>query len=309
MKKKKLLLISVLILSIVALFTGGVIARYIEENVYGNNEVSQEDFFFTTDLMHNEYTDLNEESTNTLSVPVYGEVENTDRLVFSIINYYDDLRINSQQIRYTIKIEDTNDSVNYSVMQNSSVIDSSEDDVTSSELTIGIDSNALNPATKVKQDFKVAATGDVSVDTTVTVTISATAPFQKTLKIIFELHPDLSGVRYKIEDAPGNLYVELVIMNGEAEAINSISGEDIFIDVSAVAGELLVDESNSGIAYTIAGGKNYPDQIEVTSTINHDGSFSVLFFKTNTNLNYSTPETLIVKDGNSDYNITLTSKK
>ena len=52
MKKKKLLLISVLILSIVALFTGGVIARYIEENVYGNNEVSQEDFFFTTDLMH-----------------------------------------------------------------------------------------------------------------------------------------------------------------------------------------------------------------------------------------------------------------
>lgn len=281
--------------------TSGAIAKYVNQESYINNQVTQEDFFFTTDLMHNEYGDLNDTSTNVLEIPVYGNVVGTERLVFSVINYYDELRINTQEIDYEITVSDDNDSVSYSLYHN----EVGNTNVYSGTQQLGIDSTAANPPVIETHKYKLSASGEISEDTTVTVTIKALSPFKKELKIIYHLYPDLTGVYYKIEDAIGNLYAEVKVMNANPNPINQ-DEESIIINIADVSyGMLLVDETNPNIKFNIETGDIYPRSIIVTKVIAYDGSYSLIFFKTDVSQNYSVEEQELNPNASGDYVINI----
>lgn len=298
MKKGKIIaLVCTLLLTISAAFTG-VFAKYIYEAIYGGNQATLEDFFFTTDLMHNSYSDLNDEYTNELTVPVYGTVEDSNRLAFKVINYYDILRVNTQQITYKLNLKATqyNDngtttdvSSNYSIIQ---TIDSVETTKASgTEYKIGKNTTEVDPTPLAEEhSFKIRTNSSVNYvvnyKTNIQLTIAASHPFKKTLTINYDLYPDVKGIDVRIQDAPGVLYAELVIENNDSK----IEGMSIVVSLDLITdGTLLFDSSNPKVTPTYGGTypTQYPTQLTINTTINQDGSFSLILFKTDITQDYS----------------------
>ena len=207
MKKTKIwILICTVLVGLTAIF-GGVYAKYVHDKNL-ENEVHLKNFYFTTDLMHNKYEDLNDSSSNELTIPIYGTVEDENRLSFKVINYYDSLRINEEVINFevTLKVTQYND-------------DDSTTDVTANyEL---IDSGApylLEKGVSDEEVFKVNAKSGfekVNYKTNVKVLIESQKPYKKKLEINYDLYPEAKGVDCKISDATSVMYAQLIIENNE----------------------------------------------------------------------------------------------
>lgn len=298
MKKTKIwILICTVLVGLTAIF-GGVYAKYVHDKNL-ENEVHLKNFYFTTDLMHNKYEDLNDSSSNELTIPIYGTVEDENRLSFKVINYYDSLRINEEVINFevTLKVTQYND-------------DESTTDVTANyEL---IDSGApysLEKGVSDEEVFKVNAKSGfekVNYKTNVKVLIESQKPYKKKLEINYDLYPEAKGVDCKISDATSVMYAQLIIENNE-DNITSEATFRVELDVLK-EGKIYYDQSNKNVKAIYGNNlSSFPTSLEINVNINQDGSFSLILFKKDITKDYSSIELVCSKtteDGKTVYVIT-----
>ena len=97
--KRKYAVYAVILLTLLSFgLVSGVLAKYVVEKNY-NVEFESGKFYFTVDLLG----DTNELSELTPIYNLYGA--DTKEINFSVQNYFDELRINENDIKYDIKME------------------------------------------------------------------------------------------------------------------------------------------------------------------------------------------------------------
>jgi len=279
-KKSKGKVMSLLLVIGIALvcLVGGIAARYIHSEDYRGNQVGAKDFYFGIDVLTTGDSDENRVLEREFGL--YGSDQT--QFHFSVQNFFDSLRVNQEDISYTISCAGA-------VLKHDSGTVSS-----GSEFT-------LTAGSQQSHAFWIEMT-DPNDGDTATVTVSSSSPYRKEMTLRVIAHPQSYPVLYRIEDAPGRNYAKLVVMAGIA-----VEAQTLDIDWSAVntpeAGNVLqIDTTNTYIITAddldldgqntdLSATGSYLSSATNTVKIKENGSIAVYFFKTDTAADYSQEDT------------------
>lgn len=296
--RRVLLSVLALVLAVTSVTVGVTLARYAKEDKTPGS-VSAEEFYFTSDLLG----DTNESDSLTRNIKIHGGGEMD--LLFTVQNYFDELRITETDILYTVTVETT-----ATVQTDGYTLYCGENATGNSytgTLAKGVKSN---DSFKLHLKEKAYANGDK-----ITVKIKSTEPYTKELVLEFELYTYSHDVMYYIEDKPGAAYAELVVM-----ANVPVSAEAIKIDwsnINQTANVLQIDTTN---IYLYAAGDpvNLPEINDPAKAANgclttatcmcemkEMQSISIYFFKTDASKDYSTSGDVGLDMTNGVYTVTI----
>ena len=156
-----------------------------EQYDYG---VTAEKFYFTVDLLG----DTNTVESLQKSFDLYGGASH--ELPFCVQNFFDEKRINDSQITYTVKIDTAN----------STYAGASLGDLQSSY--------TFTAGAKESQKFVLKINTGYQEGDSVSVIVSSSAPYEKTMTLTFVLHHFTSEVSYRVVDQAGSSTASLIIM-------------------------------------------------------------------------------------------------
>lgn len=266
-------IVMVSIISIVAISTFTVVlAKYIRTRDYTINFESGK-FYFTVDLLG----DTNDIESLTGEYDLYGGDEK--EIIFNVQNFFDELRINKDNIKYNISYEITNPAgKSYDLAQ---LKNSDGNVITTEERTLIGDTKSFNKYTLTLPE-------GYANGTVVTVTISSVTPYTKTMKLVFNLHNYEHLIGYYVNDSSGDIAIlaELFItFNLNVD----VSVNEIIIDwssINATSNVIQLDESNPDVTPIDDGGEYY-SKAKINRDVTAGESITIYFFKTDTTKNYS----------------------
>lgn len=274
-KNKKLpIYISIIGSLVVCLSIGGVsFAKYYAERYLGEQEVIAKEFYFTVDLLG----DTNNLTQSSKSFDLYGDKEKT--IDFSVRNYFDSLRVNTTEFNYNVNVNVLNDLDYEPILVSASTND-----------------NYFAHDVKEDENYTITFPSGFENGTKVVVNINSSSPYVKEMELIFNLYNYESAVTYKVDDKSGSPYASLLIYCNE-----NIKEKEILIDWSSInstANVFQIDMTNSYILdgnefITNAVDENigYLTKAYNTISINQGEVIEILFFKANSNLDYSMDNT------------------
>ena len=280
--KSKVMIICFSFIAFVLLLVSGIsTAKYYNEKYYPS-VVASENFYFTIDLLGNTNTDDSLVKTYHL----YGG--DSKSIDFNIQNYFDELRITSNDVLFNISIEGSE----------------------ASRATLTCSKNTLSKNTLDKAQCHLEISEGYANLGEVHVVIKSTSPYVKTMKLIFVLHSYAEVVECTINDSDSSLYAEVVISSNIY-----IDDKHLSIDYSSINATeniLRVDMTNPYVkddANTNNPGDSFLKKIVITSEINPGQSVSINFYKKDISVDYSSLHielTSTIVDGNIYYVVTLT---
>lgn len=290
--KKWILTLTILICILSMSLVGGILAKYIDDKEE-NIEVSSSKFYFTVDLLG----DTNDLSSLGETYDLYGGDQKA--IDFNVQNYFDELRINKDNVTYNVSIKVTG-TCNAALKKGDEVVSGTE--------SVG---NTITGNTK-KQDKFTIIMDNYSNDAVVEITVKSTAPYTKTMIIKFILHTFDSKVQYYINDNVDSIYAELIIIANVDIPLSTNYIEIDWSQVNASSNALQVDSTNLDITVTyenvVIDEVNYSigKSAKVTKEQLYAGeAISILFFKQDITKNYSHALTNVSLSGNT-YTITIT---
>ena len=292
-KKAMTALLIVLGIALVC-FVGVIAAKYLSSTSFSGNQIGAKDFYFTIDTFLEDTKDENELVEK--SVNLYGSGQQS--YTFSVLNYYDALRVNQQDITFTTTYR-ASGSINASLTSN------------------GADANGgsfqLNGEDAASHQFTVTFIDGVTDGDWVEVTVTSSAPYEKVMKLIVYYNPQEYKVLYRVEDEPGKTYSKLVVTTSVAIEKNSLTID--WSDVNATENALQIDTTDTDILLQSHIASNYQindvtKEYMVRATndnaITADGSISIYFFKADPSKNYSILDTEAVEISAGTYQINIT---
>ena len=286
---KRILILSVVLLLAVGL-TVGTVAKYVREQQH-KNILAGEAFYFTVDHLGN----TNTESSLHKTVELFGG--GTHVLPFAVQNFFDELRVTSADVSYTVAL-----------------------DPSSTYGGASLDKNAagytLAGGSAREESFVLTVNAGYDEGDTVVVRVASSVPYEKEMTLTFLLHKYESAVSYRVVDGP---VASLIVMTNVA-----LAKGDLVIDWSGVKTTggvsqntqniFQVDTTSPYIADDVGGvlefvtnplAGGYLKSATVTQALEPGESILIYFFKIDATADYSvetTPATLV--DG--VYRITLT---
>ena len=275
MKKiKKLHLFIILLISSIAISVGSyTLAKYLADRNMGNQSIGSTDFYFTLDLIgdSNNYNQVSKE------YELYGDKEKS--IQFSVRNYFDDLRVNSMEFEYQLDVVVTSDDEYAPILSS----------VTENDKKFAFD---------VKEDetYKITFPSGFNNGTNVKVIASTSDPYEKELELSFTLFMHESAVTFRINDSVNSPYASLLIYCNE-----DVDKKDILIDWSKInvnANVFQIDmtndyilDGNQFITNVVDENIGYLTSAYNTLSIKQGEVIEILFFKSNSSMNYSKDET------------------
>lgn len=234
MKKRKINAgVCVVLGLIIVLCVALMFAKY-KTNLGEQSEITSQNFYFSSNFLKSN------------EVPAYEIYGNT--VTFSVRNYIDSLRINTEDIDYTVFADDG--SVNISNGSLAGAVSSSEN---------------------ITLSYNFAAD---ELQKEITVSVTGTGDFTQTLKAKF-IFIKYDGLRYEIKDQKNRDYAELYIYMG-----NTASDVTINWDES----KLLIDETND---YVFGNTLNAEKNSVTVTDIPADTTVKIVFFKNGITENYT----------------------
>ncbi len=289
-KNKKAMPLLFLVVGVALLcLMSGILAKYIKTTDDPGNQVGAKDFYFTIDLFKVVDSEPEQDDENQIverTFGLYGGGQN--QLNFKVQNFFDDLRINGEEITYTISYETTDGLA--AVLTNTTtneVIDAKKADIT---LVAG--------ESGTSHTYNIKATSDpIPEGSKMIVTVEATKPYAKKMVLTVELHPEQYDVLYRLEDVAGQSYAKLIIMAGVA-----VDAEKLNIDWSAIntSGNVLqIDTTNTKILGedksldgTNDPGTGYLSKATNAVALNENESVAIYFFKADPSQDYTIEDTV-----------------
>lgn len=262
----------------------GIAAKYIQKTDDPGNQVGAKDFYFTVDLFAAE----GEEDENRIvekRVDLFGAGQR--ELYFTVQNFFDELRVNSDEIEYTVSYT-TSDGLTATVHEPNASLQSGP--------------YKLTGGTASERTFVITATGDIPDEgAEVVVTIQSTAPYNKTMVLTVGLNPQEYDVLYRLEDEPATNSAKLIIMAGKR-----IQAGELLLDWSAInaSGNVLQIDSTNGIFLPDTTG-GYAKTATNTKEIEEGASIAIYFFKLDPSINYMIGDTVAQLSGGK-YQVVIT---
>lgn len=295
----------ILILAGAALMlVGGLEARYFWQSWSEYAAVTSEPFYFTADLLGDtEMTaGATTETENLYSMAnpsgtwhLYGGGEH--KVDFTIQNYYDDLRVTQNVIEYTVTVNGIDGVTVIDAKDNTALPEGS--------LTLGTSTASADGKesyTKAEQKLSLTIPAGYTEEKTVTVVITSTKPYKKTLTLNFKVYPASKGLIYEVVDSVNSPYAELIIRNDTVEDIAPTidwSGTSLSIDNT---NELTFKYADGAFTQQ-AGIEN--KVMQISRNLNIGESVSIYFFKSESK-NYAIANTTVNTTINdSNYTITI----
>ena len=271
----------------------GILAKYIYEKATQTSQITADQFYFTADLLGDtkmvstegeEGTtySFGEKSTSGIWY-LYGA--STHNINIKVQNYFDELRINEQDISYEGDISVKDPKGNEITTVNNLALKDGETTFTQGTLKAGNDqrSKTLTAAIPSHTDWQYED------GTTVTVTIQSTAPYKKTLTMKFILYATDTTMKYQINDSAGSPYAELILMtNVDADIQPYLDWSD----------ELEIDNTNP-LTFTYNGNQFVQQtgmenrNMQISQALKSGRSETIYFFKNDTSKNYAKSETIV----------------
>lgn len=288
-KRRVLLVIGICVVIALLGVVAGVGAKYVKSFRAVQSQLRANEFFFTVDLLGDtqEYADLQKE------IHLFGG--DAKSLTFRVQNYFDDLRINAKDIRYSVTLSCDNK------------------DYTDYALTAGtLEEHTLTAGAKDTDAYTLslpAGYAQFKGNTVVTATVKATDPYVKEMKLRFVLHGQPEPVIYRMEDRPGGTYATLIVMASE-----EIPAGALKLDWSAVnqASNLLQIDTNSKYVLdgTLSLAANDPNGGFLNQAINTlpmqaEESILIYFFKADPAADYSTIGDLVAEKSGGVYSVVI----
>lgn len=240
--KKRIIIagVSVTLGLIIVICVTLMFAKY-KINLGEQSEITSKNFYFTSD-----YLKAGEE-------PVYKIYGNT--VTFQVRNYIDSLRINADNIKYTVKADGVT--------------------INKAGETGNYAGEVLNLAGNAKNSDSITLTynfGDED-QKEITVTATSTDVYKKELKAKFILlKPE--GLAYEIKDEQGRNYAEMYIYMGNTKQNVTLSWDNA---------KLLIDETND---YVVKGTLDSDKNSVEIDNIAADTTVKIVFFKKDITKNY-----------------------
>ncbi len=276
--KKKAMSALLIVLGIALVcFIGVIAAKYISQETYPGNQIGAKDFYFTIDTFLEDEQDEN--TVLTKQVDLYGATQ--DSYTFHVVNAYDALRINQEDIHFNITCETAGVTLR----------DDGGAAVSSNGYTLlGGESNSQCFTLTFDQltDNKMAE-----------IVVTSTLPYEKIMRLQVVAHPQDYAVLYRVEDEPGKTYARLVVMAGVDVAAGELDID--WSGINTTENTLQIDTTDTDILNQVSDVGSDPGAFMTSATNNDDiaadGSISVYFFKADPSQNYAIDDTPVVKNG------------
>lgn len=296
---------------------GGLLAKYIYQTVTDPGQITSEYFYFTADILGDTKMTASDGSTGeTYSFKkqsteetwyLYGGSAHT--IDIRVQNYYDDLRMTEENITFKTALfvkdaegkEIATETTGPSITEKGTAGSTGTSEYTltghrasTKELELNIPSNSqwIYPESAV-----------------ITVKISSTAPYTKTLTLNFALYAKEAALRYEVKDSVGSPYAELIIMTNIETDDETVQNVQPYIKWPE---SLSIDNTNK-LTFRYNNGSFTQQEgmadrnMQISEAFATGRSESIYFFKSNPSENYTKAET-IVQPQNGQYTIDLTVK-
>ncbi len=303
-KNRKIIIIPIIIILFCSL-VGTVVAKYLYSNTTGNGVISLNKYYFTTSLTGDDKM-IDQSAKGGVGYQYEASVDKTWNLYgggthnfsFEIMNYFDNERVTQASIKYTISvtISDPNVSVNSLI----TLKDENNNTITSGELLNNNGSEYLKDSDTVNVHIESSENIDYEDQTEVIITINSSSPYEKTLKMKFILNRIDSAFSYKIIDSVGSPVMELVLMVDDVN-INELLGVSVVQPYFKWSDKIAIDNTNS-LTYTYLDGVFHQQTIletggvytmQISRSLNQNASESIMFYKADTQQDYSVDRTEI----------------
>ena len=282
--KKFIYILSILFISCLVIIISLSFSKYFSSKSTGTI-VNPEKYYFTIDLLG----DTNTSESLNKEYDLYGG--DSKSIPFVIKNYFDELRISPSNINYFVSIEEGNEFANVNLTGD------------------GI----LNGGILDSENCLVLINAGYSNDTRITVKISSTSPYTKTMRITFILHTYESNVQALINDSDKSLTAELVISTNV-----NIENKCLIIDYSNInkttnnlqvdlTNYYLLDDGSQIITNKLNVGESFLKSVTLTKSLHSGEALSILFFKSNISIDYSSL-TISISSTIIDENVVYTIK-
>lgn len=309
--------IVLIVLTLFVILAAGVEARYIQTYESQPGQVTSQAFYFTTDLL-GDSTMLNESGSAGNNSYAFPDVQSgtyylygggAHDITIKVQNFSDSQRITAQDITYTVALaveepipEKTEDSSNSGDSGDSKSASYAADDV-----SLTVSSEAVNGTYTLTGGAQNTDEWRLSVKsytekpykdgTIVTVTISGTSPYTKTIQLNFMLYSVDTALRYKVVDSAGSPYAELIITTNvvTTQSSQGTAATKVQPYLTWPTDSLYIDNTNN-LTYEYSGGK-FDQQdgmtagnMQISKELVPGESESIYFFKADTSDNYSLSE-------------------
>jgi len=247
--------------------------KYLANSGYQDNQVVPKTFYFTVDML-GDTVPGSQEHPSTQEFNIYGGGAKT--LTFNVQNYFDDTRINAEEITYTASI--------------------SNESTFNDGLSLKYGGNAATEQTmaggeKTSHEYTLDFPGGYKDEDRVIVTVASSMPYKKTLTLVFKLHDHKAPVSYRVEDRVGSNYATLYLMfnedvdKGNMEVVWSSLAEEIFVDTTS---EYILDDNLTLTTNNPATQGGTLETATITKDMKTESSILIYFFKADPSKDYST---------------------
>lgn len=266
MKNKQMIIIfCILAIFLIATCTFvSLYAKYLKTKE-SNLGIQSDKFYFTLELLG----DTNEEADLSKEYTLYGG--DSKLIPFTIQNYFDELRINQTDITYNVSVTEGSEYASVDLVTEQS----------------------FNGGIQQEKECILTINDGYAHNTKVVVEVTSTAPYVKTMKLIFILSTFESNLHVFINDSVGSLYLELIIDSNVDVVAKNISID--YSSINATTDELLadvtnsylLDEGNTLVTNALPAGATYLTSLTITKPINTGEAISIIMFKNNPSNDYS----------------------
>ncbi len=292
--KRNRLIAAVSILALVILSVAGVVyAKYVFQKDYEDSLIKAESFYFTVDLLG----DSNAPEKTTKEIHIYS---GNKEVSFTVQNFFDSLRINQEDIQYT---------VSYTVISDDPSAPLSGVTLKRGTTPVTDDPITLTGVSAKEETYSLYIPNGYTNGDKIQVTVTSQTPYQKTMIMTFVLHTYEYELEYVLEDHVGSPYATLTLMTNVA-----IDAKKITVDCSAFNTTqyvLQVDTTNEYVLdpdstlTTNNPGNGYLSQFKITSALKVRESISIKLLKTDMSMNYSIGRAGINHGNDGTYTIIL----
>lgn len=314
-KRTILVLAVILILSVTVV----VMAKYLRSFEPVSGIMTSDKFYFSTDLL-GDSTMVDSSGENPGSGYVYEDVQEgtwnlygggAHEITFELRNYYDDLRITQGQISYTVSVEaktPADESGSSSSITGLATVSDNSTDPAGTVISGALGSAGSEGKAVQEITLSIADEQKVSYDdgTEVIVTIQSTSPYEKIMKLHFLLYQVDTYLSYEIQDSVGSPYAELILM---ANSVGTESTGSVQPYLTWPK-DLSIDNTN-GLTYTYGdafvqqGGMTDRKNMQISRALRAKESESIYFFKADVSKNYSKQRTIVNKNDENHYVISI----
>ena len=285
MKNKKVffIVLSICLVGCLVLISTFSLSKYFSKRPF-ESVVGPDKFYFTVDLLG----DTNLDDDLVKSYDLYGG--DSKNITFFVRNYFDSLRVTGSNISYDLSLEGT----------------------ASSSATLNITSSALTGNTLDEDEINLTITEEYSNLDTVEVVVKSTAPYVKTMRIIFVLHKYSEVIECNLKDSSGSMIAELSIKANVL--VNAYTMTIDFSSINASSNVLKIDSTNAYLLddrNTNNPGSSWLKEVTLTLDIAAGESLTINFFKDSITKNYSTVNlklTSTIEGGVVKYLLTITEE-